>query len=140
MKFYKMRLLYISAIFILCLNIALGYMHYTNVRTFKGSNVNHKRTDVACNVSTFIDRDYDRVEELLYDMELIDYSDEKRNELAEDAYTFGAIEIVSEATITYNCHGYAWAYEQENCWINTPNNDVFWEDGSFIEVTDNTYY
>lgn len=42
-----------------------------------------------------------------------------------------------EATSAYNCHAYAWYCSEGNSyvWINTPGDDAFWNDGSFVQTT-----
>ena len=42
-----------------------------------------------------------------------------------------------EATYQYNCHAYAWHVSEGGgkVWINTPNDDDYWEDCSYMEVT-----
>ncbi|MBR1655397.1 MAG: T9SS type A sorting domain-containing protein [Prevotella sp.] len=53
---------------------------------------------------------------------------------------YGAI-YVSEATLKYNCHAYAWyindGHPSDLVWIglgSTSHENVYWEDGSYIEV------
>ncbi len=52
-------------------------------------------------------------------------------------YYNNRITILSEATRSYNCHGYAWYVIEggDNVWINTPNDDEFWEDGSYVQIS-----
>ncbi len=58
-------------------------------------------------------------------------------------YRYGnKITLLSEATRSYNCHGYAWymtevTEEGEDIWINTPQDNNFWlsnRNASYIEV------
>jgi hypothetical protein len=44
------------------------------------------------------------------------------------------IVFISEATRSYNCHAYAWYITEggDKVWINTPDDDLFWNDGSYI--------
>ncbi len=55
-------------------------------------------------------------------------------------YYDNRIEFKSEATLKYNCHAYAWYVSEggEQVWINTPNDDIFWNDGSYVEVGSET--
>jgi len=43
----------------------------------------------------------------------------------------------SEATYKYNCHAFAWYVSEggNQLWINSPNDDKYWEDASYIETT-----
>jgi len=47
------------------------------------------------------------------------------------------IGYLDEATYKYNCHAYAWHISEggSKVWINTPNDDNYWEDCSYVEVT-----
>lgn len=48
------------------------------------------------------------------------------------------ITFAGEATYAYNCHAYAW-YVSEGysyVWLNTPGDDAFWNDGSYVLTTD----
>lgn len=42
------------------------------------------------------------------------------------------------ATTTYNCHSYAWNRSEGGpiCWIDTPGDDTYWTDQSYIETTE----
>jgi hypothetical protein len=42
-----------------------------------------------------------------------------------------------EATYSYNCHAYAWHISEggSQVWINTPNDDKYWDDFSYVEVS-----
>ncbi len=44
--------------------------------------------------------------------------------------------LISSASRTYNCHGYAWHVSEggEPVWINAPNQYIYWEDGSYVEM------
>ncbi len=52
-------------------------------------------------------------------------------------YYNNRITYAGEATRTYNCHAYAWYCSEGHSyvWINHPDDDVFWEDGSFVLTT-----
>ncbi len=53
-------------------------------------------------------------------------------------YYNNRITFMDEATLSYNCHGYAWEKEEgsgTSVWLNTPQDDKYWNDGSFIEVS-----
>ncbi len=52
-------------------------------------------------------------------------------------YYNNRITILSEATRSYNCHGYVWYVMEggDNVWIDTPNDDEFWDDGSYVQIT-----
>lgn len=43
----------------------------------------------------------------------------------------------NEATYKYNCHAFAWHISEggNQLWIDTPNDDVYWNDASYIEVS-----
>lgn len=43
-----------------------------------------------------------------------------------------------EATTTYNCHAYAWSVSGggEKYWMNSPNDDKYWTDGSYIQTNE----
>ena len=43
---------------------------------------------------------------------------------------------MGEATYKYNCHAYAWHVSEggSQVWIDTPNDDTYWEDFSYSEV------
>lgn len=44
---------------------------------------------------------------------------------------------LSDASATYNCHAYAWHMTEGGSpvWINTPSDDQYWQDGSYVETT-----
>ncbi len=48
--------------------------------------------------------------------------------------------ILSNSSSTYNCHAHAWYLtECTGCtkyWMNTPNDDKYWQDNSYVEVTE----
>lgn len=53
-------------------------------------------------------------------------------------YNYGAT-IISEATKTYNCHGYAWNVAEggDSVWIclnSVTDENIYWTDGSYVEV------
>ncbi len=44
---------------------------------------------------------------------------------------------LADASKIYNCHAYAWHLSEgstNKVWINTPGDDTYWNDGSFIQV------
>lgn len=43
----------------------------------------------------------------------------------------------TDASRKYNCHSYAWHNQapSNNIWINTPNEDTYWLDGSYYLIT-----
>jgi hypothetical protein len=45
--------------------------------------------------------------------------------------------IVDNASSTYNCHGYAWHSSNGGTryWINTPGDDTYWNDGSYVQLS-----
>lgn len=50
-----------------------------------------------------------------------------------DAYP-GAIQF-RDASCSYNCHSYAWWWASSadnHAWMNSPNDDKYWNDGSYI--------
>jgi hypothetical protein len=53
------------------------------------------------------------------------------------SYYNNRITFISEATRIYNCHAYAWYMTEggSTVWINTPGDDAFWNDNSFISST-----
>lgn len=50
------------------------------------------------------------------------------------------ITYINEATYKYNCHGYAWNVSEggSKVWIDTPDDDKYWDDCSYLEVTNQT--
>lgn len=51
-------------------------------------------------------------------------------------------ERLARANRAYNCHAYAWTGARQSKssswgWINTPNDNTYWNDGSYIETTAN---
>ena len=52
-------------------------------------------------------------------------------------YYNNRITFAGEATYEYNCHAYAWYCSEgySYVWINTPGDDAFWNDGSFVLTT-----
>lgn len=51
--------------------------------------------------------------------------------------TYPNATIIANASNQYNCHSYAWHLSEGNTnrvWINTPEDDKYWNDGSFIEI------
>ncbi|MFD1616358.1 T9SS type A sorting domain-containing protein [Gelatiniphilus marinus] len=48
--------------------------------------------------------------------------------------------IISDASNKYNCHAYAWYLTEcsgcPNYWMNTPGDDAYWNDNSYVEVFD----
>lgn len=71
--------------------------------------------------------------------------------LSQTEYLYGQVgllyphaQIISDEDFRYNCHGYAWYMSGEispqMVWIgvnNVTTEDVYWTDGSYIEVTEN---
>lgn len=53
------------------------------------------------------------------------------------SYYNNRIVFKGEATCAYNCHAYAWYCSEGHSyvWINTPGDDAFWNDGSFVQTT-----
>ena len=51
-------------------------------------------------------------------------------------YYDNRITFLTEATKTYNCHAFAWRVSEggTNVWLNSPGDDAFWNDDSYIEV------
>jgi len=57
------------------------------------------------------------------------------NEVVRSNYPDATLE--ANASRKYNCHSYAW-YKQglpNNIWMNTPGDDTYWHDGSYVWVT-----
>ncbi|MBL7727727.1 MAG: T9SS type A sorting domain-containing protein [Dinghuibacter sp.] len=59
----------------------------------------------------------------------------KANTLA----TYPGVTFLADATLTYNCHGYAWHISEggtPNVWINAGTNNLskYWTDGSYVQV------
>ncbi|NJO00387.1 MAG: T9SS type A sorting domain-containing protein [Bacteroidia bacterium] len=54
------------------------------------------------------------------------------------AAQFPNAQRIANASATYNCHGYAWYLSESpispRYWINTPGDDTYWNDGSYIRV------
>ena len=48
----------------------------------------------------------------------------------------GRLIVVSEATVKYNCHAWAWA-NITTSWMDTPNEKTYWLDNSYISVSTN---
>lgn len=46
--------------------------------------------------------------------------------------------VLADASMLYNCHSYAWNISEGGpvYWMNTPEDDKYWNDGSYIEVPD----
>ena len=70
-------------------------------------------------------------------------SSDMTNSQKEDAKNFwlscynNRITYIAEATYKYNCHAFAWHVSEggNQVWINTPNDDKYWEDYSYVEVS-----
>ena len=66
-------------------------------------------------------------------------SSSKKNEYKNEwlSYYNNRIVFKGEATCAYNCHAYAWYCSEGHSyvWINTPGDDAFWNDGSFVQTT-----
>ncbi len=58
---------------------------------------------------------------------------------AQAAAAFPNATIINDASTTYNCHAYAWYLTEctgcTNYWMNTPGDDKYWQDGSYIEIS-----
>lgn len=54
------------------------------------------------------------------------------------ASTYPSATKLADATSSYNCHNYAWNQSDGGpaYWMNTPGDDSYWTDGSYVEVTD----
>ena len=52
-------------------------------------------------------------------------------------YYSNRIVFIGEATRSYNCHAYAWHVSEGGIkvWINTPNDDKYWNDGSYTSAS-----
>ena len=69
-----------------------------------------------------------------------DYSDSLKTyykNLIESGYN--GVEVIGAATLTYNCHAYAWHIAEggDSVWIGVNSifdEDIYWNDGSYIEV------
>ncbi len=65
-----------------------------------------------------------------------DYNSSEKNELKNYwlNYYNNRITFKGEATYAYNCHAYAWYCSEGHSyvWINTPGDDTFWNDGSYV--------
>jgi hypothetical protein len=65
-----------------------------------------------------------------------DFTAQQKQELKEYylIYYDYRITFISEATRSYNCHAYAWYVTEggDKVWINTPGDDAFWNDGSYV--------
>lgn len=67
-----------------------------------------------------------------------DYTTNQKNDIKEfwlECYN-DRITYKGEATYQYNCHAYAWRVSEggSKVWINTPDDDNYWEDCSYVEV------
>ncbi|MBO9561697.1 MAG: T9SS type A sorting domain-containing protein [Niastella sp.] len=55
------------------------------------------------------------------------------------AYTsaYPSATLIGNASTTYNCHNYAWNKSDGGgtYWMNTPGDDTYWTDGSYVEVS-----
>jgi hypothetical protein len=54
------------------------------------------------------------------------------------AYPNAILQGTASSTSTYNCHSYAWNMSEggPTCWINTPADDTYWTDQSYVETTE----
>ena len=44
--------------------------------------------------------------------------------------------LIGDASKKYNCHSYAWySMEPTNVWINSPNDDIYMNDGSYRQIS-----
>jgi hypothetical protein len=68
-----------------------------------------------------------------------DYTSSQKNQLKDYwlSYYDNRIEYDAEATYKYNCHAYAWHVSEggSQVWINTPEDDKYWNDGSYVEIS-----
>lgn len=66
-------------------------------------------------------------------------SSSEKNELKNDWLNNynNRITLKGEATSAYNCHAYAWYCSEGKSyvWLNSPGDDAFWNDGSFVQTT-----
>jgi hypothetical protein len=68
-----------------------------------------------------------------------DFTQQEKNDLANWVHThYPQAIILQEATPLYNCHSYAWNMSEggPTYWMNTPEDDKYWTDGSYLEVSD----
>ena len=51
--------------------------------------------------------------------------------------TYPKAQLLRSSTSIYNCHSFAWhSISADNpVWINTPGDDTYWEDESYLEIT-----
>ena len=52
-------------------------------------------------------------------------------------HDYDNVEIIGAATVTYNCHSYAWNMSEDGpvCWLNwDPDLHWYWDDGSYVET------
>ncbi|MGP1476180.1 MAG: hypothetical protein ACTTJK_01725 [Phocaeicola sp.] len=50
---------------------------------------------------------------------------------------YNNVEVIGDATTTYNCHSYAWNMSEGGpvCWLNSvPDLHYYWDDGSYVET------
>jgi hypothetical protein len=54
--------------------------------------------------------------------------------------TFPNAVKLEEPTSSYNCHNYAWVKSAGGgtFWLNTPGDEAFWNDGSYVSSTNTT--
>lgn len=70
----------------------------------------------------------------------LDYNQGPKTSIANSILnSYDGVVIVDEATRSYNCHAYAWHVSEggDRVWIgmvSESDEDVYWEDGSYIEV------
>jgi hypothetical protein len=67
------------------------------------------------------------------------YTQEQWSTWSDQYYKYDQVRI-DRANQAYNCHAYAWAGAFQSdpntyCWLNTPNDDTYWNDGSYNEVS-----
>lgn len=68
------------------------------------------------------------------------YSAAELAKLREDVLNnYNNAEIIDAPTAAYNCHGYAWYISEGGSpvWIEPGSEDVYWTDGSYVEVEEN---
>jgi hypothetical protein len=67
----------------------------------------------------------------------VSYSSAQLATIASDlAANYNGAELIEAPSYKYNCHAYAWHVSEggSKVWINTDDEDIYWTDGSYIEV------
>jgi len=69
----------------------------------------------------------------------VDYTTQQKNDRKDYWLSFynNRIEYIAEATHKYNCHAYAWHVSEggSQVWINTPGQETYWNDYSYVETS-----